>query len=151
VVVRRTQNALHVDVVNGEALMTPGNIPSQSVSVSGGDARVDAVGATFSVSVASGRTTVAVAEGTVRLSALSPADSDSLGAGDTGSRRVGSQVALRAGDRAEVFRVGTDVMVRFSAVASKRTDDSERSRSRSAQPRPDTPTPRGTARTPLER
>lgn len=101
--IRKTPRALFVRVLTGEVLLKAQDVVVRPVVITAGNMRISAVDAVVCVGVNYDQSVIAVVDGITRVATLSIDDRS----------HVLSEMTLRAGDRMEVSRKGSEVILRL--------------------------------------
>lgn len=117
VAVRRTQSALHVRVFSGTIRFNRNTTQAHAVAmttiVTTEQVQISHLDATLCVRAQGDRTSIAVLEGAVQVSALELTERPVASWRNGDMRRGILAMNLRSGDRAEIFRRGSDLEVRL--------------------------------------
>ena len=119
VAVRRTRSALHVRMFSGTIRFnghtTQAHAAAMTTIVTTEQVQIRHVDATLCVRTQGDRTSIAVLEGAVQVSALELTERPVVSGRNGDMARGILAMNLRSGDRAEIFRRGSDLVVRLEA------------------------------------
>jgi ferric-dicitrate binding protein FerR (iron transport regulator) len=119
IAVRRTRSALHVRVFSGAIRFNRHNTQAHPVAmttiVTTGQVQLSHVDATICVRAQGDRTSIAVLDGVVQVLALAGKERSVASGRDGATERGVFAMKLRAGDRAEIFKRGSDLVVRLES------------------------------------
>ena len=107
--VRKTADAVYVDVIEGQVLVKAPRGGARPVVVTAGQAQIREVAAAICVGVAGNTTSVVIIDGVARVGVVDLKDRG----------HVVSEVRVRTGDRVEVSRRDGGVMLRIGMNAAK--------------------------------
>jgi ferric-dicitrate binding protein FerR (iron transport regulator) len=103
-------------VLSGAILVKPTRVPAHPLIVNTGDAQVELVDASLCARVQPNSTTLNVLTGSVQLSVNSPAVVSATQNGWRHERSLARPLEVSAGDRVEVTRRGSEVLLRLQRV-----------------------------------
>jgi ferric-dicitrate binding protein FerR (iron transport regulator) len=109
-------------VLSGAILVKPTGVPAHPLIVNTGDAQVELVDATLCARVQPNTTTLNVLTGSVQLSVNSPAVVSATQNGWRQERSLARPLEVSAGDRVEVTRRGSEVLLRLQRVPGSAED-----------------------------